>query len=150
MRILLAIAATSLLVSQYAGAQPPAPTPPLALPGLECYEHLTMPEYPISALQSRVDGSVWTRVEVNPQGMAGKINTQVVSAWSNGASLLTPPVEAAIHASKFKADCAGKTVAVVFRYELHGDATMHPKVTTREEPPNLVWIESAPELSARK
>jgi len=109
-----------------------------------------MPEYPISALQSRVDGSVWTRVEVNPQGMAGKINTQVVSAWSNGASLLTPPVEAAIHASKFKADCAGKTVAVVFRYELHGDATMHPKVTTREEPPNLVWIESAPELSARK
>lgn len=150
MRILLAIAATSLLVSQYGAAQPPAPTPALALPGLECYEHLTMPDYPISALQSRVDGSVWTRVQVNSDGTAGKIDTQVVSAWSNGAKLLTPPVDKAIHASKFKPDCAGKTVAVVFRYELHGDSTVHPTVTTREEPPNLVWIESQPELSARK
>jgi hypothetical protein len=109
---------------------------------------MQVPDFPAAALQMHVDGSVWTWTEVTPQGGAGKIDTQVVSAWGQGAALLTPPVEKALKESKFKSDCAGKTVAVVFRYQLHGEPKPSPKVTNRTEPPNLVWIESEPEGSA--
>lgn len=158
MRALAAIAAGFLLMSPIGRAQQntstkaptktssattqPATPPPA---GMECIDQLVMPEYTQSALQAHVDGSVWTWVQVTPQGMADKISTQVVSAYGNGPKLLTPPVEKALHETKFKTSCAGKTVSVVYRYELHGEATANPKVTTRKEPPNIVYIESQPE-----
>jgi hypothetical protein len=95
-------------------------------------------------LHEHVDGSVWTWVQVTPQGTAGKVDTQVVSAWSAGSKLLVPPVEKAVHEAKIKASCEGKTVPVVFRYELHGNPMANPKVTSRREAPDIVWIESQP------
>lgn len=110
----------------------------------DCFEDLAPPEFPESALRARVDGTVWTWTEVSPQGVPGKIDTQVVSAWADGAKLLTPPVEKAIRAAKVKPECHGKTVAAVFRYQLYGEATANPKVTSRRDGPNLMWIESQP------
>jgi len=155
MRKLLFVAMALALTMQYGIAQrgggkgapkggPPAPpaAPPPA--GLECFDNLPTPEFPKAALQANVDGTVWINVDVGAQGAAGKINTQVTSAYADGPKLLTPPAEAAIHAAKLKADCAGKTVLVVFRYELHGDRTANPQVTSRKEPSYTVWIESQP------
>jgi hypothetical protein len=109
-----------------------------------CFENLPTPEYPMTALHQHVDGSVWTWVDVTPQGTPGKVDTQVVSAWGDGPKLLVPPVEKAVHEAKIKQDCAGKRLAVVFRYELHGQPTANPKVTSRREAPDIVWIESQP------
>jgi hypothetical protein len=81
---------------------------------------------------------------VTAQGAPGKVDAQVVSAWADGPKLLVPPVEKAAHEAKIKPDCAGKTVPVVFRYELHGQETANPKVTSRREAPDIVWIESQP------
>jgi len=111
--------------------------------GLSCFENLTAPEFPLSALQAHVDGTVWTTTYVSPQGTIDKIETQVVSAWGEGPKLLTPPVEKAIRAAKIKPACAGKSVPAIFRYQLHGEATASPTVTTRTEG-NLMWIESHP------
>ena len=113
--------------------------------GLACFENLGTPDYPKTALQAHVDGSVWTTTHVTPQGVVEKVETQVVSAWGDGPKMLTPPVEKAIRAAKIKSECAGKTVSVVFRYQLHGEATPNPKVTSRTEAPNLMYIESQPE-----
>jgi hypothetical protein len=33
---------------------------------------------------------------------------------------------------------------VVFRYQLHGEATENPQVKSHREEPNIVWIESQP------
>ena len=143
----LFIAIAALLTSANTGAQQTPQTASLITPGndgLACFENLVTPEYPNSALQAHVDGSVWTWTQVSPQGVPDKIETQVVSAWGEGPKLLTPPVEKAIRASKVKAECAGKKVWVVFRYELHGEATPDPKVTSRTEAPNVMWIESRP------
>jgi hypothetical protein len=129
------------------GGPPAAPAPPPPA-GLECFDTLGVPDYPRAALQAKIDGSVWETIEVGPQGALGKVDTQVVSAYSDGAKLLTPPVDAVIHAAKLKADCAGKTALVVFRYQLHGDAVANPQVTNRREPPNIVWIESQPATAA--
>jgi hypothetical protein len=98
------------------------------------------PEFPRAALEARVDGSVWTWIQVTAQG-AGKVDTQVVSAYSQGPKLLTPAVEKAVQESTFKPECAGKTVAVVFRYELHGQPTASPKVTSKTDSPDTLDIE---------
>lgn len=119
-------------------------TQPAAEPGLACFENLQTPEYPMAALKEHVDGSVWTKTMVSSTGTIEKIDTDIASAWSNGGKLLTPPVEKAIRSAKIKPDCDGKTISVVFRYQLHGTATAHPKVTSHTEPPNLMWIESEP------
>jgi len=101
------------------------------------------PEFPQSALRAHVDGTVYVWVQVTAQGTADKIDTQVASAWADGAKLLTPAVEKAVKASKFKAECAGKTAAVVYRYGLHGEAIASPKATTRTEG-NIMYIDSQP------
>jgi len=161
MRTLLVIAVVSVLMSPFGmaqagrggggggrgggrGQQPAAPPPPPD-PGFECFDSLEIPEFPAAALQAHVDGTVWTRIKVTPQAAVDTIDSQVVSAWSQGSKLLTPPVEKAIRASKIKSTCAGKEVAIVYRYQLYGEPTAAPKPTNRKENPNIVWIESQPE-----
>jgi len=157
MRRVLFIAVAALLATVHARAQQtskPASDTTSVLDGLACFENLGTPEYPRSALQEHVDGSVWTWTQVSPQGTIDKIETQVVSAWGQGEKLLTPPVETAIRAAKIKSECAGKKVSMVFRYQLHGEATSNPKVTSKTEAPNIMDIESQPatksEVSSNK
>ena len=167
MRTLLVIAAT-LLIAQYGTAQPPAggrgggrggagggrgqaaPPAPPANPGFECFQNVEVPEFPHAALQAHVDGTAWVSITLTPQATVDKIGTQVTSAWGTASKLLTPAVEKAVRASKFKMDCAGKTVDVVYRYELHGEPTASAKVTNRMEQPNIMYIESQPETAAAK
>jgi outer membrane biosynthesis protein TonB len=112
--------------------------------GLQCFDKLTPPEFPTAALQQHVDGSVWTYVNVGPQGSVDKIDTQVVSAWSDGAKLLTPPVEKAIRAATFKPACHGKQVSTVFRYQLVGEPVAKPETKTNSDSPRMMVIESHP------
>jgi len=151
MRKLVFIAIAALLASVHARAlqtTQPASVTTSGPDGLACFENLKAPEYPKSALQEHVDGSVWTWTQVSPQGTVDKIETQVVSAWGQGEKLLTPPVEKAIRAAKIKSECAGKKVSVVFRYQLYGEATSEPKVTSKTEAPNVMEIESQPAKKA--
>lgn len=138
--------AFAALLSSTAGRAEQAPTTASGSDGLACFENLPTPEYPKAALQAHVDGSIWTWTQVSPEGVPGKIDTQVVSAWSEAPKLLIAPAEKAIHAAKIKSACAGKTVWVVFRYQLNGTATANPKVTSRQDGPNILWVESQPEL----
>jgi hypothetical protein len=138
----IVLIATACLLSAPIWAQ--QGQPPAATGDFSCFENLPTPEFPTAALQQHVDGSVWTWVQVTPQGAPGKVDTQVVSAWSDGANLLVPPVEKAVHEAKIKSDCAGKTIPVVFRYEVRGNPTAKPKVTSHREAPDIVYIESQP------
>ena len=149
MRRILFVACAALLISVNGRAQQASSTEPSGTEGLACFENLATPEYPRSALQSNVDGSIWTWTQVGPQGTIDKIDTQVVSAWSQADKLLTPVVEKAIRASKIKAECAGKKVWVVFRYDVRGEPITSPTVNSRTDGPNLIWIESHPEAKAQ-
>jgi hypothetical protein len=149
MRVVTLLALTALLTAADGRAQKAQATAS-GTDGLACFENLSAPEFPKTALQSHVDGSIWTWTTTNAQGGDEKVETQVVSAWSEAPKLLTPAVEKAIHAARIKPDCAGKKVWVVFRYELHGDAVADPKVTSRADGPNIMWIESSPAESAAK
>lgn len=154
MRSFLSVAIAAFLAPMIGNAQKAATAQKASTEGLACFENLATPEYPKTALQAHVDGSVWTTTHVTPQGAVDKVDTQVVSAWGQGPKMLTPPVEKVIRAAKIKPECAGKAVSVVFRYQLHGEATPNPKVTSRTDAPNIMYIESQPasrtEISAGK
>ncbi len=100
----------------------------------------------MTALHDRVDGSIWTTIQLTPQATVEKVDTQVVSAYSAASKLLAPAVEKAVRASTYKSSCAGKAVHVAYRYAVAGAQVANPQVSTREEPPNVVWIESQPPL----
>lgn len=103
-----------------------------------------MPEFPRAALQANVDGSVWATVQMTPQGAVDKIDTRVVSAYAEGTKLLVPAVEKVIRSAKIRPDCAGKTVTLVVRYQIDGEAVPIPQTMSRIQPPNIVWLESRP------
>jgi hypothetical protein len=128
------------------GQQAAAPAPPQD-PGFECFDHPETPDFPQSALQAHVDGTVYISVHLTPQATVDKIDNQIASSWKDGPALLLPAVEKAVRASKFKSDCAGKTVAVVYRYDLVGAPVAAPKPTTKTEA-NIMYIESQPETKA--
>ncbi|HEY3826473.1 MAG TPA: hypothetical protein VGL82_18045 [Bryobacteraceae bacterium] len=158
MRTVIVIAA-ALLVAQFGiaqqggrggrgGGRGPAAEPPVPpKPGFECFQSVEVPEFPKSALQAHIDATVWITLQVTQQGTADKIETKVTSAWADGPKLFTPAVEKVLHAAKFKPECAGKAVAVVYRYDLHGEPIAAPKVTETQDE-RIMYIESQPELAA--
>jgi Gram-negative bacterial TonB protein C-terminal len=164
MRTLIVIAA-ALLVSQYGIAQDggrgggggrggrgggrggPVEPPPPPNPGFECFQSVETPEFPQAALQAHIDATAWVTLQVTPQGTADKIETKITSAWENGPKIFTPAVEKVIRAAKFKPECTGKTVGVVYRYDLEGEAVAAPKAMEKTEA-RVMYIESQPELKA--
>lgn len=129
------------------GQAAPPPAPPD--PGFECFQSVPTPEFPAAALQAHVDGTVYIWAHLTAQSTVEKVDTQVASAWADGPKLLTPPVEKAVRAAMFKPECAGKTVAVVYRYELRGEPAASPKVTTKMEQPNIMYLDSQPQAAAK-
>lgn len=125
----------------FGGPTTPPPPPPA---GLECVASTPMPTFPMQALTEKVDGSIWLDIQVTPEGTAGAIKPTVASAYKDADKLLTPAAEALAKETKFKPECNGKTVLMVFRYALHGLPAAKPEVTTRQETPYLIWIESQP------
>jgi len=111
-----------------------------AKPGFECFEHLETPEFPHAALQQNVTGTVYVTLD------SGKLATQVVSAWPAASKILVPAVEKAVRASKLKQECADKSVAVAFRYEIGGNPIANPATVTRTES-SLMFLDSQPELA---
>jgi hypothetical protein len=142
--------AFSALLAIIPSARAQSASPPAPPDGLVCFEKVPAPDYPVAALQAHVDGSVWTWIQVSPQGTPGKIDTQVVSAWTDATRLLTPPVEAAIRAAKIKPACAGKTVRAVFRYQYGGETPPDPKAAPETDDAYLVMIQSEPAKPARR
>lgn len=141
MRTAFFIAISAALVSSAVKAQQP---PADSSDSLSCFVNIATPDYPKAALDEHVEGDVWTWTHLSANGVPEKINSDFVSARSDGGKLLTPAVEKAIRAAKFKPECDGKTVWAVFRYEFQGEATPQPKITATDEGPHLLIIESEP------
>ena len=145
MKILL-LTTIAMLSTIPAGAAEP-PKTDAAPEGLDCFANLTAPEFPMDALRARVDGDAWVNIQVNSGGAIDKVETQVVSAWSSAAKLLTAPVEKAVRAATFKPACYGRTVSTVFRYQLYGDPVANPQATSKADGPRMMLIQSQPAVA---
>ncbi len=101
--------------------------------GVACFEKLTPPEYPAAALEARVEGSIWTTITIDADGVASKIETKALSVSADAQKLLAPAVEKAIRSATVKPECAGKTVNIAFRF-LSADET------TQLRPNEAAWV----------
>jgi hypothetical protein len=163
MRTLIAVAFAVLLVSEpvavqgqgggggRGGGRGGGPAEPVVTyMGLSCFETLTAPEFPKAAIQSRIDGAVYTYIQITDQGTIGKYESVITSPWGDAQKLFAQPVEAAIRAAKLRPQCNGKMASIIFRYQFRGLPVASPQATSRREEPNVVWIEAPPASAPAK
>jgi hypothetical protein len=104
-----------------------------------------MPVYPILAVQARISAIVTASVKLSVDGAIRGTDLDFKSAVTAAKGVIAPAVEKALRDSSFSRSCGGKTVRVVFNFELAGAADkISPQVVSFGYP-NIFWI-SVPEM----
>jgi hypothetical protein len=104
---------------------------------ISCIDRLQMPTFPALARKARVQGTINAVVVLSPQGSVQTMNTK-------GHPLLVPSVEDIIRTAKFRSDCGGKTVTLVFDFRLAGSGSQQPMQSVSFGAPNRFWIAVQP------
>lgn len=81
-----------------------------------CIERLEMPVYPVLARAARLQSVVTARLLVKEKGTVLRIESD--AKFTETPQLFKLAAEQAIRASRFRVSCAGKTVVVIFHFEL--------------------------------
>jgi hypothetical protein len=102
-----------------ASAQATDSVPSQADSNMACVERLEIPRYPALATQARIEAK-----------------------FTRASSLFAPPVWKAINEGKFRPDCAGKIVKLVFHFRLQGASAGKPWQSVSFQYPNAFWIVS--------
>ena len=85
-----------------------------------CVERLQVPRYPRLALFAQIDGTITATVRLSKTATVEQITTNVESKLGTKGSLLTSSVEDAVQKATFLPDCGGKTVRLIFIFEIAG------------------------------
>jgi hypothetical protein len=109
---------------------------------IACVDRLRLPTYPLLAQQARISGTVHAAVGLSATASPERIEIGPAPNAPPVRGLLKAPVEKAIREAIFKKDCSGKTVELVFVFEIRGDAEETPKQTVSYGFPNIFRIES--------
>jgi hypothetical protein len=92
------------------------------------------------AKMARIEASLTASVAISSDGMVQKIENTVDSRYSQAKSLFGTPVEKVIRRAKFRSECSGKTVRLVFHFNLLGMSPNDLKASTSFGYPNIFWI----------
>ena len=112
-----------------------------------CVQRLEIPGYLRLALVVRIQGTITTSVLLSPTGTPLEITTQrqgTTEVLTNGLRMLVPSIEEAIKKSSFRSECGGKTVRLVFRFEIKGAFRDNPTASFAFGFPNEFWISTPP------
>lgn len=104
---------------------------------IECIQRLEMPLYPELMRQGRFHGTQVIKVLVSGDGLARLIDSSFRGAPVITEKEFASAAERAVRESHFKA-CAGKTVTLIFHYELGDPDTGNSPYAF--SPPNHFWI----------
>ncbi len=124
-----------------ARAQDVAPT------NLDCVQRLEMPGYLRLAIAARIQGTITTSVLLSSTASPQEITTRqegLSEAVTRGLKMLVPSIEQAVKKSTFRSECAGKTVRLVFRFEIKGAFRDNPTESFSFGYPNEFWIATPP------
>lgn len=108
-----------------------------------CVERLEMPEYPPLPRQARVQGKQTVSVVLAERGSVVRINSDFHTPAGRSNTYFNAAAEKAIRTSRFSPNCAGKTVTVVFHYEL--DEVGAERSGFAYGYPNHFWIRLGPQ-----
>jgi TonB family protein len=127
--------AASLIYGQTPGAPP-------ASHSLICVEKMELPSYPALAQQGQISGTISVDVMLSTTGTIQNVSVQDESKTSMPArGVLVSAVSDAVRRAAFERSCAGRTVRLVFIFELAG-VSDRPKQTVTFGSPNKFWIKS--------
>jgi len=107
-------------------------------------ERLPIPAYPVAARQDRIEGTVAASVLLSPRASVEKITTDFTSKTSSVRGMLIRTVEDAIRAGAFRANCANKTIVLIFDFQIAGQPSDSPKRSDSYGYPNRFWIVGEP------
>lgn len=111
---------------------------------IECLEHLEIPDYPPLARAGRFQGAETVKVVLSDQATVQGIEYIWQRNAVNLESFFKAGAERALKNSRFSKTCSGKTVTLVFHYELLDDDANRSLFAF--DPPNQFWIRSGPVL----
>ena len=114
---------------------------------VDCVQRLEMPGYHRLAIAARIQGTITTSVLLSPTASPQEITTDrqgTIEAVTNGLKILVPSIEQAIKKSTFRAECGGKTVRLVFQFQIKGAFRDNPTESFAFGFPNEFWITTPP------
>jgi hypothetical protein len=107
---------------------------------IACVERLQMPAYSPLASAARVQGTITVSVPLSAAASPERVTTESTGETPTGLRLLVPSIESAIKGATFRSNCGGKTVTLVFRFQIEGKAVDNPKTSLAFGFPNRFWI----------
>jgi TonB family protein len=109
---------------------------------IACVERLELPSYPPLAAHAGRQATITASVLLTPQGTVKQVDTKAESSFSQAKSLFDAPVRKVISEARFRPDCAGKTVWLVFHFDLNGGLPVNQRGSTSFGYPSNFWIVS--------
>jgi hypothetical protein len=88
---------------------------------VSCFERIIVPDYPALARQARIAADVTASIVIGRDSASHQITTRVEKAPGDIKRLFSERVEKAVRSSTFNTQCAGKTMELVFSFELGND-----------------------------
>jgi hypothetical protein len=88
---------------------------------VSCFERIIVPDYPALARQARIAADVTVSVVIGRNSASHQITTQVEEPRGDIRRLFSERVEKAVRSSTFNNQCVGKTVELLFNFELGND-----------------------------
>jgi TonB family protein len=104
---------------------------------MNCVKRLEMPAYPALAKSALITGTVTASIALDTEAKTQKVET---SFESRSLAMFDESLNAALKKSDFQKNCAGKTIRIVFHFEITGRPADDPKVTIAYGYPNEFWV----------
>jgi hypothetical protein len=110
---------------------------------ISCTQRLIVPDYPALARMARIAADVTVSVVIGHDSASHQITTQVKKPHGDIRRLFSERVDNAVRSSTFNHQCVGKTIELVFSFELGDDMPVDgSKQTTSFSYPNRFTITS--------
>lgn len=108
---------------------------------IECVEHLEIPNYPPLARQANIQVIQTVTVLLSDQAAVQNVEQSLQGTVVKLDRLFKGSAEKALKNSGFSKTCGGKTITLVFHYEIRTDSNGSPFAFG---PPNHFWIRAGP------
>ena len=106
-----------------------------------CLERLEIPDYAPLLRQARIQGINTVKVLLSDQATVQTVESSIQARPAAVEKAFKESAEKAVKNSRFSKTCGGKTITLVFHYELRLDEN---KSLFAFGPPNHFWIRAGP------
>jgi len=112
-----------------------------SLSNIECLDRLEIPDYPPLPRAASIQGTQAVKVFLSEHAAVLAVESSIPARGAATQKAFKESAEKAVKKSRFSKTCGGKTIALVFHYEIREDEN---KSLFAFEPPNHFWIRAGP------